>query len=134
EALEGFHEPVRSAGLAGFARHRGPCDRCRDQARGREMRLSGHHGQVAGIYSGTFSAYLRDVLGIRDRHVETADSSRAGGALSVRWNQDGRERRDEFARAICDWRSRVHWIAWGEPRGSVICTGAKAIKTENFVA
>src|SRR5205823_2742659 len=48
---------------------------------------------------------------VRDRYVEAGDSGSTGCALSMRGNSDGREWRDEYAGAVCDWGGRVYWIA-----------------------
>ena len=48
---------------------------------------------------------------VRDRYVEAGDSGSTRCALSMRGNQNGREWRDEYAGAVCDWGGRVYWIA-----------------------
>src|SRR5207247_10818525 len=85
---------------------------------------------------------------VRGRHVEAADSSRAGGALSMRWNQNRREWRDEFAWVVCDRRGGVYRIARskssreqfaaGRPGGSACCgdrlhARESPSQTKNFV-
>ena len=35
----------------------------------------------------------------------------------------GREWRDEFARALCDWRGRVHWVARRESTREQLAVG-----------
>lgn len=118
-----FYETLRRAWLARSARYRGARDRRGDQALGREMRISGYHAQVAGIYSRALPAHLRHLPAVRDRYVEAADSSRAGGALSMRRNQNGREWRNEFARVVCDRRGGVHRIARSKPSCKQLATG-----------
>src|SRR6266487_4478607 len=85
-----------------------------------------------------------------DRHVEATDSSRAGGALSMRRNQNGRGWRGEFARVVCNRRSGMHRIARGKSSCEQLAAGrlgggascgddglyarTTKFKAENFVA
>ena len=50
----GFHGALSSAALAGAARHRGPRDRCGDEALGRKMCFPGYHAPVAGVLQERF--------------------------------------------------------------------------------
>ena len=51
------------------------------------------------------------MFAVRDRYVEAGDTGSTRRALSMRGNQNGREWRDEFARAVCHWGGRVYWTA-----------------------
>src|SRR5439155_10707388 len=60
---------------------------------------------------------------LRHGHVEAAHPRRASCALSMWRNQNRSERCDQFARAIRDWRSRLHGDARSEPACEQFATG-----------
>ena len=104
---EDFMARYHPQAFACAARCCGARDRCRDQTLGRAMRFSRYHAPASRVFAGTFPAYLRNLSAARDRYGETTDPGCAGGALSMRRNQDRRERRDAVCRVFtrsAKWR------------------------------
>ncbi len=112
-----LHAEVRCARRTRAARCRRACNRPRDEAAWRRLRVPRHQSQAERAHQKALPQHFRYVRLARHRHHARADTRRACRSLHVRRRRCRSERCDRHSRPLCRRRSEFHRPARREPPG-----------------